>query len=364
MSDRAFDSGAAWLRLKLVRKVRETAEISSFYFESEDGVPLPGFRAGQYLTLSIQANSKEPVLRTYTLSSSTHELGRYRITVKREGAPADRPDLPSGIGSGFLHDHLSEGDVIPALPPRGRSVLDDSDRPVVLLSGGVGLTPMVAILADLSQAEPRRPVWFIHACRDASHRALHEEVAALAGRHRQAQVLTVFEADTGAARPDAVGLVDMALLQKWLPLDDYSFYLCGPPGFMSALYRGLTGLNIAEDRIAYEHFGPATVLKPATERDAPKVFVASQSAKDGPIVEFGTSGVTATFSNEVPSILDLAKREGLEVLYSCEEGICGTCRCRLIEGEVEYSTEPIAHLDEGEILTCIGRPKTDIKIEL
>ena len=347
-----------WLALRLARKVRETPLITSVYLEAPDGGPLPPFRAGQYLTISVpQEEGAPPVLRTYTISSAPSDRQTYRLTVKREAG--SETDGPPGIGSTYLHDALAEGDMLTCLPPRGGFVLDDSTRPVVLLSGGVGITPMLAMLAELTEQGGSRPVWFVHACRDSRHRVLSDEIAELARRHGQVRLFSVLEeADEDAAH---VGRIDMAFLKAHLPFDDYSFYLCGPPGFMASLFGGLTSLNVAEDRIAYEFFGPATVLKsakaPLPERSEPARGAAVS-------VEFSASGETVDFSDTSASILDLAREAGLDVVYSCEEGICGTCRCRLLSGEVEYLSEPIAFLEEGEILTCISRPKTDISLDL
>lgn len=363
MSGEADIEPDTWLKLRLLRKVTETAQISSFYLEPVSGGNLPAFKAGQYLTLSIPQAGERPLLRTYTVSSSSADRDFYRITVKREPAPADQPDVAAGIGSTYLHDTLTVGDVIDCLPPRGRFVVDDSARPLVLLSGGVGITPMLAMLAEQAYHRTRRPIWFVHACQTSAHQVLRDEISDLTKIHGGARALSVFETAGTEDTPDHVGHVDMAFLKKHLPFDDYSFYLCGPPGFMAALYEGLTSLNVSEDRIFYEFFGPASVLKPAEQKHVPLTPAADPGANEL-TVEFATSGQSVSCDGETETVLELARRSGIDAMHSCEEGVCGTCRCRLLEGEIEYMSEPIAYLEDGEILTCISRPKSHLKIDL
>lgn len=364
LAEQGAKDASEWRLLRLMRKVQETELISSFYFEPADDAPLVTFSAGQFLTLRIPCSDGPPVLRTYTISSSPAETRHYRLTVKREQAPGDQTDVPDGVGSCFLHRELSVGQCIESLDPRGAFVLDTSDRPVVLMSGGVGVTPMLAMFAELVAKKSTRSVWFIHACQDAAQQAMRDEVLELARCYDgNSHVISVHEAPS--AQSDHTGRIDISLLRSVLPFDDYSFYLCGPPPFMAGLYEGLTGLNVDADRISYEFFGPATVLESSSLRNsAPQQEATQADVGDTLLVEFVASGVAANFDTTTPSLLALAKAQHIDVLHSCEEGICGTCRCRLLEGQVEYFGEPIAYLEEGEVLTCISRPKTAVKLDL
>lgn len=384
-------------RFRLARRQPESACITSFHLVPEDGGPLWDMRPGQYLTLRIPAPSGV-VLRTYSLSALPDGRDHHRISVKRE---------PQGIGSGWLHDHLAEGDVIEIAAPRGGFVLDEtSPRPVLLLAGGVGLTPLLAMLHRL--AAGTRRAFFVQAAENGDAHALRDEVAALAAASGgRITTRTVYRAPTPADRAegrfDAEGVVDRAPLQALLPLDDYDVYLCGPTPFMVAMWRLLTGLGIAPARIAYEFFGKGGSLAALAEAPAPVAHanrMPSQAPKSlakldfltdpdalglpdalpgtvaeaaastatpagtGAEVVFARSGVTLPWTGTSRTILELAETAGLEPDFSCREGICNTCRCTLREGAVDYITDPLDPPGPGQALICCSRPSGRVVLDL
>lgn len=379
-------------RFRVARKQPESSVITSFYLQPEDGGPLWTARPGQYLTLRIPAGDA-PVLRTYSLSCAVDSRSHHRISVKREA---------QGIGSGWLHDHVAEGDVIEIAAPRGGFVLEeDSDRPVLLLAGGVGLTPLLSMLHRL--AVTGRRAWFIHAVENGDVHALRDEVAELAAASDgRIAVRNVYRSptpvDRESGRFDAEGVIDRALLQSLLPIDDYQVYLCGPTPFMVAMWRLLTGLGVAPDRIAYEFFGKGGSLarlaeeKPAAApraahapAHAPKSLAnlefltdpearaipepahladAGTPAAMGAEVVFARSGVTAAWDSSSRTILELAEAAGLEPDFSCREGICNTCICDLREGELEYISDPLDPPPMGRALICCSRPVGRVVLDL
>jgi ferredoxin-NADP reductase len=347
-------SGAQFAPYRVVERKSESDVIASFLLAPCDGDRVPPFKAGQYLTLRLADN----LLRTYTISSSPDQRDSYRITVKREPAPPGRPELPSGRGSGHLHDFVTPGSVLEVLEPRGAFLLDEtSQRAVVLLSGGVGLTPMVSMLHRLAGQD--RPVHFIHACENGSVHALRDEVLALARLRPVIRTRFVYRTpsagDVALRLFDSAGVVDRQLLQSLLPLEDYDFYLCGPPGFMQAVYGALLGLGVAKARIKYEFFGPATVLEPK----APEVLAAPspslQSSSETEIV-FTRSGKSAPWRNFKGTLLEFAEQQGLTPEFSCRAGICNSCECELLEGAVRYDETPLDAPAEGKALICLARP--------
>ncbi len=364
-----IDPATEWRDLVVLARIAETPDIVSVWLADPAGSDLPAFRAGQHLVVDLPVRGGRPLRRTYTVSSSPAERRHYRLTVKREHSPAGRPDLPDGQGSAAIHA-LREGDVLRCLPPRGGFVLDESQRPVVLCAGGVGITPMISMLAELADAPmPRRPVWLLHACRTAADRALGVEAAALANRHGAAQVLVFFE--DGSMDGSFSGRINIDTFRAVLPFDDYSFYLCGPPGFMVTLQAGLRNLNIAADRISQESFGArseqreSSVAASASLHISPTAQVQTPTDADtGPMLTFAASGIVGRFSNADASLLAAARRLGVDLLHSCEEGVCGTCRCRLVSGDVDYVSDPIAWLEPGEVLTCISRPRGDVVLDV
>ncbi|NMM80706.1 oxidoreductase [Acidovorax sp. SRB_14] len=365
--------------LKVIDKVRESSTITSFHLAPAEPGGWRAFEPGQFLVFRFPAdNERGHVLRTYSVSCAPGHPGRYRISVKREAAP--HPGLPDGLGSCHLHDTVAVGDTLMADGPRGDFHLDrTSARPVVLLSGGVGLTPMVSMLHALAEQSDRRAV-FIHACDNGEVHALGDEVRALAASRPGIDAHFVYrfptEADRAAKRHQAEGVVTRELLQRLLPLDDYEFYLCGPPPFMQAVFRLVRSLGVPKERIAYEFFGPATVLEPdgavaraapvpAAAAPAPLAAPAAGTAADGAItVTFRQSGRSARWADGTESLLSFAESHGLAPAFSCRAGVCGTCKTGLVDGTVRYFEEPLDDPGPGQVLLCCARPQGDLVLDL
>ncbi|SIQ95011.1 Ferredoxin-NADP reductase [Rhizobium sp. RU20A] len=367
-------NGSRLRPFRLVSKTRESDTITSFVFQPLDESGWQDFEAGQFLTLQVPTQDGASVVRTYTVSSSPRLTGTYRISVKREQAPS--ADVPSGLCSNWLHDALEPGMVVQAAPPRGGFVLDrTSARPVLLISGGVGITPMMPMF-DLLARESDRPVWFIHACENEAVEAFRSEVAALAAlrpdlhRHTCYRVPKADPASLTLPRHSS-GLLSRATLQALLPLDDYEVYLCGPPPFMQALYALLLSLGVRKERIAYEFFGPAslTLSEETVERAAATTVAgADQPATGVPegaiSVRLGRSGRDLEWTGSSPSLLSFLEEHGIEPAFSCRAAICGTCEQGLIAGDVAYHEEPLDPLAEGRVLLCCSRPVSSIVLDL
>jgi hypothetical protein len=244
-----WDAGDEGVRsLRLVEKIRESDDVTSFVFEARDGGPLPDFQAGQHLPLELDVPGVEgPVRRTYSLSGAP-SWDRYRISVKRE---------PHGIASRYLHDRLGLGAIVSARRPSGDVVLGCSDCPVVLMSAGVGVTPMVSMLHALAEEEGERPVLFVHGARDGRHHPFAQEVRALAGKREGIGVHVAYSRprpeDEGC---DGVGRIDGALLARLVAGSEAHYFLCGPPRFMADLGAELERRGVPATRIHTESFGP------------------------------------------------------------------------------------------------------------
>lgn len=386
---------------RVVAKVPESRIITSFHLEPVDPAGWLPFEAGQFLVVRIpEDGQRRAVPRSYSISSSPAERGRYRLSIKREAAP--QPGIPDGIGSCWLHDRINVGDTITAAGPRGEFMLDRaSSRPVALLSGGVGLTPMVSILHALA-GEGRRAVDFIHACDSGDVHALREEVLATAAARPGMRVHFCYRFPTAADRSagafQSEGMLTADLLARLSPPDvDSDFYLCGPPPFMKAVYGILRNRGVPKERIAYEFFGPATVLEedvkaaatstgpspasltpasaaPARPTPAPAKPAArdwlhvpgkAQSADETSVtVEFRKSGRTVQWDPTAPSLLDFAEHQGLAPAFSCRSGVCGTCRTALLSGQVAYTDEPLDPPAPGEALICCSKPVGPVVLDL
>ncbi|WP_460416844.1 NO-inducible flavohemoprotein [Pseudomonas sp. microsymbiont 2] len=234
---------------RLARREQESREIVSFYFAPVDGKPVLKAEPGQYIGLQLFIDGQE-LRRNYSLSALC-DGEQYRISVKREAG---------GKVSNYLHDGLMVGDTLQLFPPSGDFTLVASDKPLVLISGGVGITPTLAMLEAALETE--RAVHFIHCARNGAVHAFGDWVDDLAAKHPQLKRFYCYAEDDGSRKADAVGLLDQALLGEWLPRErDIDAYFLGPKGFMAAIKRQLKGLGVPEGQSRYEFFGPAAALQ-------------------------------------------------------------------------------------------------------
>ena len=342
-----------WRQLRVTRIVDESSSIRSFYFEPDDGAGLPGFEAGQHLPVRICVTAGEaPLVRTYSLSGAPSD-SFFRISVKRDG-----------VVSSHLHDRVKVGDLIEARAPQGRfTVQAEEYRPLVLLAAGVGITPMLSMLREVIYQGERirrtRPTWFIQSARTLAELGFRDELYELAVRAKdKVRALRVLSQPETHARVgehyEMAGRIDVELLKALLPLDDYDFYLCGPGPFTQALYDGLRKLRIGDGRIHAETFGPSTLVR---QRDQLTPAVEQVPAASIPVkVLFTGSSKEARWEPGSGSLLELAESRGLNPDFSCRGGSCGTCRTKLVSGQVHYLNLPAEMPAEGEVLICCAVP--------
>ncbi|KRW95163.1 2Fe-2S iron-sulfur cluster-binding protein [Paracoccus sp. MKU1] len=339
---------SAEIELEVVERVQQSRNVVSLTLRPTDPTGFVPFRAGQHLAFRLGLPQRS--VATYTISSSPRDRGRYRISVKHE---------PQGQGgSDYFHSKAQVGTRLRALAPRGSFVLAEDNRPVILLSGGIGITPALSMLHELAQGAPR-PVYFIHACSDASEHNFQQEVAGIARGRPWIRILTAYAAgsadDLAHGNCQHLGILDRDMLRGWLPLDDYRVYMCGPGGFMDAMRAALTGLGLADSDIRQESFGSPLPANSAQVRPT-----AEQSGVE---VRFGRTGLDSTW-NGAANLLEFAEAQGLSPDFSCRAGVCGSCQCGLLNGEVEYDEEPLDPLPPGQILLCCSRPKGPIELDL
>ena len=360
----AAKEGNKYRNYRVMRMQRESETIISYYLEPEEGGKIACHVAGQFLPIEIHPPEAEaPVQRTYTISSAPNGI-YYRLSIKRE--PPATPDLPPGLTSNYFHDHVARGTIIRALSPRGKFTLDESSsRPVVLISGGVGITPMISMLEQLVNDSQScgctRTVWFIHGAINGEVqgfgdylRKLSQELSYLTTHIRYSNPSAT---DLMGKHYDSTGYVDIELLKSLLPLDDYDFYLCGPTPFMESLYGGLKSLNVADGRIHYEFFGPGATL----HKEPGIGFLIEELGDQQPVaVQFVRSGIETTWDPSKGTLLDLAESEGLQPTYSCRSGICQTCTTKISQGEVAYIEPPMVEPAENSALICCSYPRPGV----
>ena len=345
----------------VVASREESADVRSFEFAAEDDSQLPPALPGQYIMVRMRPSPDAPaVTRNYSLCGP---LGtpNYRIGVKNEG----------GLASGFLHQSVRAGSRLEISAPRGSFTLAAGAAPVVLISAGVGVTPMLAMLhgAVAANAGASRPVWWLHSARDRAHHSFAKEaddlLVALRASHRCVIYSRPAPGDMLGQDFDRPGHLSLELLHEFGIPQDADFYLCGPPRFLEDFQKGLAARGIPWPRVHVEVFGPASTLTPGISN----VAAALPHRPDGPtgcgpVVTFLRSGLAVPWDSRFGSLLELAEACAVPVRWACRSGVCHNCESRLIDGELAYAPEPLDPPAEGNALICCTTPRTAVELEL
>ena len=357
-------SGAAWAGFREFRVARREFEDAaqtqcSFYLEPIDGAVLPPFLAGQFLTFEVKTGDARTLTRCYSLSDRPSSTS-YRVTIKRLASPAGRPDLSQGESSCHFHDHIREGDVLKVKAPAGVFVIDpDETVSVVLIAGGIGITPLMSMLAWCALVQPSRSIHLYYGVRNRLEHAFKTALEELAASHPTFHLQIAYsqpsEGDAQGVDFQHEGYVDADLLRRTLPNRRHQFYVCGPPPMMASLIPALEAWGIPKDDIHHEAFGPASVRAGAPVQAAAGVAPVE--------VRFRRSGRTLVWQGEDANLLDFAERHGLVVESGCRSGSCGSCDVRVLSGTVRYRQKPDHDVAAGHCLLCIGTPASALEIE-
>jgi ferredoxin-NADP reductase len=346
--------------LRVSRKDRESSTVTSLMLESTDGRPLQAALPGQFIVLRLKPAPDAPaLLRSYSLSSEPSE-DRYRISVKREA---------HGAAGAYLDMQVRVGDVIEVSAPRGNFTLGSGGGPVILLSAGIGATPVLAMLYTLAAAKSPREVWWIYGARNGDEHPFAAETRALLKALPRSRNHICYSAPGPEDRPaldfDTLGRLDMPVLQELGVPRDGDFYLCGPTDFMSGLTAKLAAWGVAAHHIRTEIFGSgpsktpgvaAVARRPAHPPDAP--------GGSGPLVSFARSGLDVRWDSARQSLLELAEACDVPVRWACRTGVCHSCETGLIGGTVAYRPDPVEPPADGHVLICCSQPTGDIVIDL
>jgi uncharacterized protein len=354
-------SKSDYRKFQIISRVEETRDVASFYLKPQDGEPLPTFLPGQYLTFKLRIPKQEkPVVRCYSLSAGNHDLENYRVTIKRVPAPEDNGELPPGLGSNYFHDHLNEGDLVEAKLPKGHFYLDmDQTSPVVLISGGVGVTPMVSMLESLVKSGSKREMWFIFGVQNREGHIMKDQLETLAKKNDNVHLKVFYSQpgphDTQGYDFDFAERISINRLKNILPSIENDYYICAPSLMIDEVRKDLANWGVPKNQIHYEAFGQATVKKAATPKPKPD--------KPSITVNFALSNKTLKWKNSYDSILELAEANGIELESGCRTGSCGSCALTFTSGNVKYLEEPDFEYEEGECLACICIPNENLTID-
>jgi ferredoxin-NADP reductase/MOSC domain-containing protein YiiM/ferredoxin len=337
------------LRVAEVR--RESTTVSSFRLAAREGDPAPHAVAGQYLTVRLPTDP--PLVRSYSLSDEPDARG-YRISVKREGA-----------GSRYLHEHVQAGDVLDVAAPRGAFVLRDGDRPAVLISAGVGATPVLAMLHALVRERVTRPVWWLHGARNLDEHPFREEAEALLAALPDAHRLIAYSRPAPGDAPDVVGRLDRTALDHAEVPVDAEHYICGPAAFMTAIEEALTARGVSPGDVATETFGAVAVhASGIVSAGARAPHAPEGTAGTGSAVTFVRSALTVPWDDRFPSLLDFAEACDVPVGFGCRTGVCHNCESGLLTGDVDYFIDPLEPPPDGRVLMCCTRPEAELTLDL
>src|SRR5689334_2840112 len=346
--------------LRIARIDQESRSIISLLLVSVDGHPLVAAEPGQFVVLRLRPNpDAAPLLRSYSLSDAP-SADHYRVSIKRE---------ENGVASTYLHKHANVGDILDVSAPRGSFTLQAGDRPVVLLSAGVGSTPVLSMLHALAAEKSTRQIWWLFGARNRSDHPFAQESRDLVQLlpHCRSRILYSRPgfADRLGFDFDASGRLGVPVLDELGISRDADFYLCGPTAFLDDLSAGLAAWGVATNRVHKEIFGPGKSLTPGiSDEPARPVHAPAGPAGDGPQVSFARSGLTVRWDAKYQNLLELAESCEVPVRWSCRTGVCHNCESGLISGSVKYDPEPLEAPAAGNVLICCSRPGEDAVIDI
>ncbi len=343
--------------LRVTRLVPESTAVTSVYLEAVDGAALSAARGGQYLTLRVAGAADPAPIRNYSLSSAPGD-STYRLSIKCE---------PLGLVSRYLHGEIAPGSVIEAAAPRGDFTLREGPAPVVLISAGIGVTPVIAMLHQLVDQQTDRDVWWIHAARSRPEHALADEADRLLASLSNCHAFVYYSA--AEPPPDAPqirhGRLSAAELAGIAPPPDGAAYICGPGAFMDDMQQALRGLGFADTEIFTERFGALGAINPGVVHQSVRAPHQPPGVPGtGSLVTFTRSAISTRVDTQPRTLLETAELCDVPTRWSCRTGVCHTCSTAILAGRVEYSPDPLEPPPAGEVLLCIGRPVTDVVLDM
>jgi len=341
------------------KKVEECGDTYSFYLTPHNGKALPPFKPGQYLTFQLHPpGATKPLVRCYSLSDGSIKDDHYRVTIKRALPPGDIPDAKPGLASSYFCDQVAAGDILDVKAPSGRFFLDvEVDRPVVLISGGIGITPMLAMARALTHIGDRRLIYFFFGCRSSADHMFRDEMIALQKANPNMRLHVCYsrpdETDVPGETYNHEGRVSIDLIKDVLPSSNHDYYLCGPGPFMDTLVNALYDWGVPKTDVRFEAFGPATV-KSGPKEPAEKAATGEVASFE---IEFSRSDKKIAWDPEMENLLEFAEKHGISTIEGgCRAGSCGSCLVAIKSGDVSYDLEPGEMPEDGSCLSCICRP--------
>ena len=345
--------------LRVSRIDQESLTVFSLTLTSADGYSLATPLPGQFIVLRLHPDpAAGPLLRSYSLSGAP-DADHYRISIKEEAR---------GAASSYLRNHIRVGDCVDASAPRGAFTLSADESPAVLVSAGVGVTPVLAMLHALAATGSAREVWWIYGARNRAEHPFARECDELLRRLPRSCRYVIYsqasESESSGSNFDARGHLSLEVLTRLGVPSEGDFYLCGPPSFLQDLTRGLLSWGVPQRRLHSEIFGPGGSSTPGIIEQRPPPHTPAGRPGEGPRVSFARSGLSVDWDSRFQSLLDLAEACDVPARWSCRSGVCHSCEAGLIGGAVTYEPDPLDPPAIGNLLTCCSRPRGDVVIDL
>jgi ferredoxin-NADP reductase len=340
--------------LVVARIIDETPDVKTFRLASPDGGPLPfAYEAGQYLNLALTIDGTR-VNRSYTIASSPTRGGHCEISVKR---------APDGYGSRHLHGTWREGDRVAVSAPAGAfTFVPGEARRVVLIAGGIGITPLLSMIRSLTDRCWAGDIFLLYAVRTVADIAFRDELEWLARRHPNLHVRIVVSRDPDTPWSGARGSITRELIAGFVPeLTRGPVYLCGPAPMMTAMREILVGMGVPDAEVLQEAF----VSRPAIEADAAAAAGPAGEPDPSASIAFRRTGRGVGAAGD-RTVLEAAEDAGVAIASECRSGICGQCKTKLVTGEVAMEIQDALSASEranGLILACQARPLCPIEVD-
>ncbi len=362
--DKQLLSWTGLRKFTVTLKEEEAKDVVSFYLEPHDRKPLPPFDPGQFLTFQLRIpDQPKPVIRCYSLSETPLEREYYRVTIKRLDPPPNEPSAPRGVSSNFFHEALAVGDTVDVRAPGGVFTLDmTSERPVALIAGGVGITPLLSMVNTIAASGDDRETWLFYGVLGGSGHAMRAHFADLARDHPNIHIVTFYSDpepdDRLGEHYDYEGRCRVEIVREVLGVQNYDFYICGPPPMIATVIADLEEWGVPGERIHSEAFSAKTI------QSAP-LPAAAKAAGEAAAIEvcFDRSGKTVDWRPDAGALLDLAEAHGVRLDFGCRSGSCGTCLTAIKSGEVDYLHRPGSPPEAGSCLACIAVPSGPLVLD-
>lgn len=363
-NQRAIQTSGCWNGYReffVDRLEKEVDSVTSVYLKPLDGKTIVDYLPGQHLTLKFKVpGESKPLVRCYSLSSGPNQ-DYYRISVK--AVAANGAERPPGKVSNFVNKTLMVGDRVEIKAPSGSFHLDQTGTmPIILLAGGIGITPMISMIDHLVAQDSQRLIVLFYGVRNGREHAFKDYLSRVVNKYSNVYAVNCY------SEPEAIdregidfhtkGFVSSELIQQLLPNNNCRFYLCGPPPFMKSLHEGLLKWKVPENRINFEAFGPASIKKAKPHQTN------NEAATVASRVTFSASEKQVQWKPEFDSLLELAEANEIPLDFGCRAGSCGTCQTKLLSGSVEYFDDVEPDCESGHCLPCVAKPLGDINLEI